>query len=78
MNARLQMRVLRAEPKPVVPVAHKPVTLAPIRWGQRDRALARAVCTHLVEATPPTVIPANPFTHVRMRAWLRTHSITHE
>lgn len=74
----MTLRLLRQEPKSAEPVPHKPVALAPIPWGKPDSALANAVCAHMVEATPPIVIPANPFTTAKVRAFLRSHHVSHE
>jgi hypothetical protein len=76
MNAQLTARLLRVVPQPAT-VAHKPLTLRPIQWGTPDAALARGVCRHLIEATPALVIPANPLSHARLRAWLRSNHIEH-
>jgi len=56
-------------------IARKPVALVRIPWGKPDPALARAVCQHIVEATPPTVIPANPITGAKLRRVLRAYHI---
>lgn len=80
-NPRLFVALLHdAQPKwPRVAHAH-PLVLQPIAWGKPDRELARGICRHLAEATPPIVIPANPITHAALRAFLHTHSIaqTHD
>lgn len=67
--------VPRSEAQPLP--AADPVVLAPVPWGTRDPALARMVCEHIVEATPPIVIPFNPRSHARVRGWLVTHRIHH-
>jgi hypothetical protein len=77
MNARLQMKLLKPEVPAPVAIRHQPLTLSPIRWGERDTALAQMVCRHIVDATPPIEIPANPITHARVRAYLRSHHIEH-
>lgn len=41
-------------------VPRKPVALSPIPWGKPDPALARAVCQHLVDVMPPTVVAWRP------------------
>lgn len=56
MNARLSVKLLRAVPK-VERVPRQPAKLTPIPWGKRDRELAKGICRHIVEATPPTTVP---------------------
>lgn len=34
-----------------------PIQLTPIPWGRKDRNLGFAVCAHVRDVTPPTVIP---------------------
>lgn len=34
-----------------------PVRLAPVDWGRKDRTTGFAVCAHMRDVTPPTVIP---------------------
>lgn len=58
-------------------LAADPVELAPIAWGKRDPALARAVCEHIADAMPPVVIRFNPITHRRVCAFLRSYGIAH-
>lgn len=58
-------------------VPAKRVQLSPIPWGKRDPELGRALCRHIVDATPPIVIPVNFLTDFRVRSWLRTHGIHH-
>lgn len=54
----------------------EPVRLSPIPWGQPDRALARALFSHLAIVNA-IVIPFHPKNHGRVRAWLLSHGITH-
>ena len=66
----------------VPPVRNPPpprpgVQLTPIPWGKPDRALARAVCQHLVDANPRIAVDFNPFHHRRLIAFLRSHGIAH-
>jgi hypothetical protein len=51
-------------------IAPRRLQLKPIPWGQRDRDLGRAVCWHICDATPPTVIPFNPRKHAQMKRHL--------
>jgi hypothetical protein len=51
------------------------VQLRPIPWGRRDQALGFGVCEAIARATPPTVIPANPLLHSRLRGWMLSHGI---
>lgn len=53
------------------------VALKPVAWGQRDPALARGVCRNVLETTPATLIPFNPFTDARLRRFLRSMGIAH-
>lgn len=74
LAATVEAPVALVFPKPIR--AH-PVRLSPIAWGTPDRDLARGICRHIVEATPPTVIAFNPRTDARMRRDLRSHGIPH-
>jgi hypothetical protein len=56
-------------------IARKPVVLTRIPWGKPDAATAAAVCQHIVDATPPTLIPANPVTGAKLRQVLRSFHI---
>jgi hypothetical protein len=56
-------------------VAPQRLVLAPIAWGTRDRKLAKVVCAHVIDATPPMVVPFQPLTHRRTRAFLRSHGV---
>lgn len=62
-------------PTPIA--AADPLKLRPIPWGERDTDLARGLCQHIAEATPPTVIPFNPLTDARVRRHLRSMRIYH-
>jgi hypothetical protein len=64
--------VLGVEPQRVPRV---PVQLRPVPFGQPDPALARGLCQHLADATPPTVIRFNPLTNGRLRRVLRSFGI---
>lgn len=66
--------VPRALPTPIV---GNPVQLTPIPWGKPDRDLGRLVCRHVVDVTPPIVIPCNPFTEAKTLRTLRSHAIFH-
>jgi hypothetical protein len=37
--------------------------------------LGFGVCEAIARATPPTVIPANPLLHSRLRGWMLSHGI---
>lgn len=50
---------VQRKPKPER-VSRVPVVLTPIPWGKRDAALACAVCQHLIDAMPPTLIAWRP------------------
>lgn len=80
MNRAIKLALKFVPPVKETPVAiqHNPVQLVPVPWGKPDPELARAVCWHLVEATPPTLIPANPCTNAALRAFLRSHHIEHQ
>lgn len=54
-----------------------PVVLTPIQWGTRDPVLARGICQHVEDATPPVVVTFNPFTHNRVRRVLRSIGVAH-
>lgn len=80
MNARLRVNALRRSAEIVQllqPVRAHPIELAPIAWGQPDRALAKGVCRHVLDATPATVIPFHPASDARLRRALRSHHIPH-
>lgn len=62
------------KPKPER-IARKPVVLTRIPWGKPDAGLGAAVCQHIVDATPPTLITANPITGVKLRQVLRSFHI---
>jgi hypothetical protein len=64
-------------PPPPQRITRQPVQLQPIPWGQPDPDLARAVCWHIRDAMPDTVIPFNPVTHRKLRTYLREHGFTH-
>lgn len=83
MNANVVRRLRTAAlpdraPSSVESVRKVPVTLTPIPWGKPDRKLGRAVCRHIAEFTPPTVIPYNPLTEQRVRRVLRSMHIVHD
>ncbi len=48
-----------------------PITLRPIVWGTKDRALGFAVCAHVRDATPPTVIACSIHDHALRRTLQR-------
>lgn len=58
----------------VSPLPRAPLQLSPIRWGKRDKVLARMVCEHMRHANPPIVIPWSPV-QAKVRSTLRAHHI---
>lgn len=77
MNARLQSKLLRAVPPApkVERIPRQPVALTRIPWGKRDAALGRALCQHIVDATPPTCIPFFPGFAPKLRLFLAQHRV---
>ena len=63
---------------PVSDVRRVPVQLTPIPWGKPDPVLARGVCQHIADFTPPIVIPYNPLSEQRVRRVLRSMHIVHD
>lgn len=54
------------------------VVLRPIAWGTRDKSLAEGICRHILQATPPTVIPFDPGTDRALRSALQSRGISTE
>ncbi len=53
-------------------VRSKPLQLTPIPWGKPDPLLGRGLCRHIVDVTPPVLIPFNPRTHAGLHRVLRS------
>ena len=81
MHARLRTNVLRMKPPHRNPVPEieliprTPVVLTPIAWGKRDPNLGRAICQHVVEATPPISVPFVLGLSRRLRHFLAHYGI---
>ena len=77
------LRAVRpVEPEPARPPVEttserKGVQLQPIPWGEPDEHLGRILLRHIVEATPPTIVPFNPRIEHRLRSDLRKARASH-
>jgi hypothetical protein len=79
VNAKVSP-IRKEKPQPVQPRLFPkgtPVQLSPIAWGTRDPVLARGICRHVLEATPPREIAFDPSKEAHLRRTLRSYGMSH-